>query len=292
LNPLNVLERGKSHDRKPRHSFTAWTYLIIKDIDLGRGANKNGEQGNRKGEFIMGKKLFTSFTLAMCMALVWVVQVQAQVTIDKNGDMHVEKGLKGSFPGSAIVIDGDGYLNIETGLKGKAAPVERTGQTESYATGDDGNLQRGAIWPNPRFTDNGNGTVTDNLTGLIWLKDANCFGPRSWTNALSDCNSLGAGDCGLTDGSSAGDWRLPNRKELDSLLDFRFYDPALSNTVGTGHWEEGDPFTGMQLSDMYWSSTTLASSTGGAWGVGMGGGYSGTAGKGSTFSVFPVRGGQ
>ena len=142
----------------------------------------------------MRKKLFTSFTLVMSMALILVAQAQAQVTIDKNGDMYVEKGLKGSFPGAAIVIDGDGYLNIETRLKGKAAPVERTGQTESYATGDDGDLQRGAIWPNPRFTDNGNGTVTDNLTGLIWLKNADCFGQRSWSDALSDCNSLGAGN--------------------------------------------------------------------------------------------------
>lgn len=132
----------------------------------------------------MRKKLLASFTLVMCMALILVAQAQAQVTIDENGDMVVEKGLKGSFPGSAIVIDGDGYLNIETGLKGKAAPVERTGQTTSYAAGDDGDLQRGAIWPNPRFTDNGNGTVTDNLTGLIWLKDANCFGKRFWADAL------------------------------------------------------------------------------------------------------------
>jgi len=59
------------------------------------------------------------------------------------------------------------------------APMLKTGQTTSYATGDDGDLQRGIPWPNPRFTDNEDGTVTDNLTGLIWLKDANCFGIRS-----------------------------------------------------------------------------------------------------------------
>ena len=59
---------------------------------------------------------------------------------------------------------------------GPPSPVPKTGQTTSYATGDDGELEKGVAWPNPRFTDNNNGTVTDNLTGLIWLKHANCFG--------------------------------------------------------------------------------------------------------------------
>ncbi len=61
-------------------------------------------------------------------------------------------------------------------LVGLRAPVPKTGQTTSYATGDDGILQKGVVWPIPRFKDNNNGTVTDNLTGLIWLKNANCFG--------------------------------------------------------------------------------------------------------------------
>ena len=44
--------------------------------------------------------------------------------------------------------------------------------------------QKGVAWPNPRFTDNGNGTVTDNLTGLIWLKNANCFGTKKLGDGL------------------------------------------------------------------------------------------------------------
>ena len=63
-------------------------------------------------------------------------------------------------------------------LTRERAPVPKSGQTSSNATGDDGDLQRGVAWPDPRFTDNGDGTVTDNLTGLIWLKNANCFGTR------------------------------------------------------------------------------------------------------------------
>jgi hypothetical protein len=52
------------------------------------------------------------------------------------------------------------------------APVPKTGQTPTVPLdpapgGSDGNLQKGVAWPNPRFTDNGNGTVTDNLTNLV-----------------------------------------------------------------------------------------------------------------------------
>ena len=97
--------------------------------------------------------------------------------------------------------------------------------------------------------------MTDNLTGLIWLKNANCFGLRTWEQALSDANTLAGGYCGLIDGSKAGEWRLPNVKELQSLIDYDFFDPVLSNTAGTGKWTQGDPFTGVQM-DYYWSSTT------------------------------------
>ena len=58
--------------------------------------------------------------------------------------------------------------------------IWRTGQTYSYAAGDDGDLQQGVTWPDPRFRDNSDGTITDYLTGLMWLKDANCFGSMSW----------------------------------------------------------------------------------------------------------------
>jgi len=72
-----------------------------------------------------------------------------------------------------------------------AASVPKTGQTTSYATGDDGDLEKGVAWPSPRFTDNSDGTVTDNLTGLIWLKNANCpNATRDWTTALSDVTQL------------------------------------------------------------------------------------------------------
>jgi hypothetical protein len=137
------------------------------------------------------------------------------------------------------------------------ALVSKTGQTTSYATGDDGDLEMGVAWPNPRFTINGDGTVTDNLTELIWMRNADCFGHyRTWSQALSDCNNLNTGECGLTDGSSPGDWRLPNRNEFLSLLHLGYNTPALPNTVGTGKWSQGNPFNNVQPTFEYWTSTS------------------------------------
>jgi hypothetical protein len=129
--------------------------------------------------------------------------------------------------------------------------VAKTGQTTSYAAGDDGDLLKGVTWPEPRFTDNADGTVTDNLTGLVWLKDTKQIWLKVWTDALSACNSLADDGVHLTDASWSGDWRLPTVKELQSLIDYSQYLPPLSIS---------HPFTGwgQMLNNSYWSSTTCA----------------------------------
>jgi hypothetical protein len=172
------------------------------------------------------------------------------------------------------------------------ALVPRTGLTTSVVPGDDGYWQMGMPWPNPRFTDNGDGTVTDNTTGLIWLKDANCYGPRKWSQAIAAANGLAAFYCGLGDGSSAGDWRLPNVRELLSLLHYGVYEPALPNTSGTGKWTDGDPFVGVVSSAYYWTSSDLLVNPLAARCVDMANGLSGGCTKESNFYVWPVRGGQ
>lgn len=161
------------------------------------------------------------------------------------------------------------------------------------AAGQDGQLQKGVAYAKPRFTDSGKGTVTDNLTGLIWLKDANCaaVSPKSWAAGLTAVNALAQGACGLGDGSVAGDWRLPNLKEQLSLLDVNYFDPAVPNTLGSGKWTWGDPFTNMKFENYYWTSSTYVASPAGAWIVSL---YDGTAnfgGKGALLYIWPVRGG-
>ncbi len=191
--------------------------------------------------------------------------------------------------------------------------VPKTGQTKCYDvagteitctdTGQDGDLRPGVEWPNPRFTDNSDGTVKDNLTGLIWLKNANCIssnypgfdndyttgdGRVEWQHALDFVAGINDGTYPNCGGSHA-DWRLPSRFELESLLDLDYSYPAISNTTGTAQWTEGNPFTGVQ-SHYYWSGTTYAHGTGYAWGVYMYDGYVYNGNKALDYYVWPVRG--
>ena len=87
--------------------------------------------------------------------------------------------------------------------------------TESYES----KYTKYHVWPvHARFTDNANGTVTDNQTGLIWLKDANCYEDQNWHDATSMTDNLKAGECNLTDGSKPGDWYIPQLNEFHQLL--------------------------------------------------------------------------
>ena len=158
-------------------------------------------------------------------------------------------------------------------------------------TGQDGDKRGGVAWPNPRFVDNGDGTVMDMLTGLVWLRNANCFGQRTWVDALADANCLASDAFGLTDGSVAGDWRLPSVNELQSLVDYEYYLPALSNTAGTAQWTEGDAFSGVQ-SDYCWSSSSYAYYPQYAWAVALDVGDVHAGYKTLTGYVWPVRAGQ
>jgi len=115
--------------------------------------------------------------------------------------------------------------------------------------------------PDSRFADCGNGTVTDITTGLIWLKDANCFDLKNFNDAVTVAGGLEDGECGLTDGSSTGNWRLPTKEEWEAIVkdDCTFGSPHLPDTAGDGCWAEDDPFSDVQPS-AYWSSTDSSSS--------------------------------
>ncbi len=214
--------------------------------------------------------------------------------------------VDGSYVVSLVVNDGtvDSAADTVTITAIPAAAVSsvinlpETGQTTCYDAGgsvidcatqgqtQDGAVLAGVSWPSPRFKDNRDGTITDNLTGLVWLKRANCFGRRDWATALSDANGLADGACGLTDGSSPGDWRLPNVNELESLINAEVANPAA--------WL-GDPAQGFDnvLLSSYWTATTFAELTEDAWVVSMSNGeVVGANPKVITIYVWPVRAGQ
>ncbi|RJQ55605.1 MAG: DUF1566 domain-containing protein [Nitrospiraceae bacterium] len=160
--------------------------------------------------------------------------------------------------------------------------LAKTGQTTSYAVGDDGDLQAGTALTGPRFIDSGDGTITDNLTGLIWMKDAGSIGVNYWGNAVQSCNTLANGYYGLSDGSQAGDWRLPNVRELYSLIDFERYNPALP-----------DSHLFINVMYNYWSSTTYAGNPNNAFYLNPNNGFMSYANKsGANVYVLCVRDGS
>jgi formylglycine-generating enzyme required for sulfatase activity len=177
---------------------------------------------------------------------------------------------------------------VRGGLSGSFGnlTLAKTGQTTCYdtsgtviscsGTGQDGELQVGAVWPIPRFTANADQTVTDNLTGLIWSRDAN---PATWQQALDYIKTLNSSSY-----LGHNDWRLPNRNELESLVN--------RGQANGGTWLNGQGFSNVG-SDFYWSGSTVASSTNLVWGVNVGHSYaSGLNKSGYPNYVWPVRSGQ
>jgi hypothetical protein len=139
-----------------------------------------------------------------------------------------------------------GNWGVKTGTSAGGG-ILRTGQTTSYYTGDDGYYQAGTAFS---YTDNADGTVTDNVTGLMWAMDgsaAGCAGgdTLNWTSAIDWAEGL------VFAGYS--DWRMPNVMELDTTLlrDAEHNDPFINTTYF--------PNT---ASDYYLSSTTYAAGDG------------------------------
>ena len=164
------------------------------------------------------------------------------------------------------------------------------------------------------YVDCGNGTVTDNRTGLVWLQNADCIdeGAVDWYTAmefvagLSDLPGSDPDDCGLSDGSSPGEWRLPSKAEWDSMVedalgqggdpDCIAIPPTITTDSGNACWLTcvfipTCSFSGVQ-SHVYWSSTTNVADPPVAWVGSLFNGNVGSINKTDAFRVWPVRGGQ
>ena len=127
----------------------------------------------------------------------------------------------------------------------------------------------------PRFT-KANGIVTDSKTTLEWQDDYSDNGDSikfaKWTDAIDYCEGL------TLNGQS--DWRLPNKKELLSIVDYGTYSPAISSVFEK------------TTSDYYWSSTTSADYPRYVWFVNFGNGSTLDGHKSANAPVRCVRAGQ
>ena len=138
-------------------------------------------------------------------------------------------------------------------------------------------------WPDDRYDIHGDGTVTDTVTGLMWMQcslgqdpDANCSGnatEHNWREALEAAEA--------STSATYTDWRLPNIKELSSLAARDRYNPAINSTIF--------PNTS---SDWYWSASPIASLSFYAWALYFYYGYDSNYGRHNDYHVRLVRSGQ
>ncbi len=158
---------------------------------------------------------------------------------------------------AANIKSGTSIFGVTGTLAASSPGIPVTGQTSPYDLyyRDDGAIQAG-LGRSGRFTDNGNNTISDSVTGLMWIKDIPSLGGNwgsgstpftlnTWQDALNEidtlCTSWYAG---------YGDWRMPNVFELVTLCNMALYDPALNGTYFLNIPVGG--YTG------YFSSTTCA----------------------------------
>ena len=227
----------------PAHALAL--QALIAKIQLGKvqvvgiGAKKKAEvtweggvvtQANAGGTFMFNTPVLPSDCVGDLSDGVFTIQV-------------VVAGCKIQQVGGGVVATGQTTCWDPTDTSEPIATITCSG------TGQDGELQQGAA---RSYTDNGDGTITDNVTGLIWekLTDVGDIHDKdnqyTWADALGKIATLNTPSC------FAGhcDWRLPNINELQTLVNYGLVSPAIDpafNNAGS--------FTQLFT---YWSSTTYA----------------------------------
>ena len=187
---------------------------------------------------------------------------------------------------------------------GGGGVLPATGQTTAYGPGSDGAVRAGAALS---YTDNLDGTITDNNTGLMWEKKDDSGGIHdkdygySWSTGENNMDGTitttflatlngGGGFAGYTD------WRIPNKKELQSILDYEVYSPSVDPAFHqpatcTGCADVTLASCSCTASLSYWSSTTIATNPSFAWRVDFTDGPSFLFDKTGQLPVRAVRGG-
>ena len=173
------------------------------------------------------------------------------VTIMGVNDSLIDLDQNYSVVFSAADSTDDNYNGIQPGgvsvtnLDNEMPLLPDTNQTTSYAVtfGEDNDYTVNS----PSHTDNGNGTATDNNTGLKWQRQDDDQ-QYIWIEAVEYCQNLDLG--------ARSDWRLPSIKELESIGDFGRRDPTINTSI----------FLNTKSSE-YWTSTTYAGNANQAWSI-------------------------
>lgn len=162
---------------------------------------------------------------------------------------YLTPDLTGNYIVQLIVSDGtiasvEDTLTVTASAASVLRPLPDTGQVTSYTNtfGEDHDY----LINSPSYTVHGNGTVTDNVNGLMWQREDDDI-TRTWESATVYCDNLVLADY--------ADWRLPTRSELTGIYDYGRVNPAI------------DPVAFPGTDSDYWSSETLVAYPNSAWAV-------------------------
>jgi len=230
-------------------------------------------------------------------------QAAISTNISWEGNVVAVSSRRGTFAFATTIVparcvgtlsDGVSTIGVAIGGCTEEPPspptaVLATGQTRCWdavgkaiacvGTGQDGALKAGI---GLKYTSNDNGTITDNNTGLIWEKKtiANMFDVYTWGEAFDYVAALNASNF-----AGYRDWRLPNVRELQTIIDYENFGPAVSP-------EFDDCDNGScTVAAAYWSSTSVVAAPDLAWRVSFWDGFQLVGGKGFGMRVRAVRGG-
>jgi hypothetical protein len=248
-------------------------------------------------------------------AAVWLVTLAAAVSAEVAGAQCEGGRCAGDNNGDSLVEVDELVRAVNVALTGCTEatcqdpfPVglPASGQTTSYGAGSDGDLRAGAALS---YTDNGDGTITDDNTGLMWEKKDWSHGTHDFRNRYTwgltsepwtmtgtmvtdflrrlNTPPCFAGHC---------DWRIPNVKELQGIVNYQYSDagrqPTVSREFRANCAENCAPATcSCTAREFYWSSTTNMDYPTGAWFVSFRSGEVGHASRSESYAVRAVRGG-
>jgi hypothetical protein len=241
-------------------------------------------------------------------------------TVTAGSNVNGANGLKtftipdGLYSGSKTATANDTNLaaaNISSGVTilgvaGTALPAQRlkTGQIQcdqgagtlgacpGSPAGQDGSLGKGLV---RSYTDNGDGTVTDNKTGLMWEKLSQDGTIHEYSTTYTWYTAFTTKVATLNSGNFAGhnDWRLPNVNELQSIANYGTFNPAVDAAFNTSCTASCTVLTcSCTQSDFYWSATTYQPNPSDAWIVNFVDGNVLDGNKTTNFYVRAVRAGS
>ena len=228
------------------------------------------------------KALATAIATAAAVLAFTAASTQAQTCVasqecgdvDNSGGVTASDALKvlNRAVGQPLALTCN--CELGGGVAVTAQPVQ-TGQTSCYdtagaaidcaATGQDGETQSGATHS---FVDNGDGTITDQVTGLMWEKHSSDGSLHDAANTYSFADAVAVKIAALNSEPFAGhaDWRLPNRNELATLINFGTLSPAtypeFKTTCDPGCTVTDCNCTGTTV---YWTSTSHHNTPDYAW---------------------------